>query len=107
MTKIIIRRKNAIWQDRARKYTVLLNGREIATVSNGSEVEFDVEPGKHTVQMKIDWCNSPEFEVDTRAGETVVLECGPNASPLSAFLYITLLKKQYLWLRSRQTVTGL
>ena len=49
MTKIIVRRKKSIWQDRARKYTVLLDGSEIASVSNGSEVDFDVEPGKHSV----------------------------------------------------------
>lgn len=104
MTKIIVRRKNAIWQDRARKYTVLLDGKEIATVSNGSQVEFDVEPGKHSVQMKIDWCNSPKFEVDVRAAEAVTLECGPNASPFSALFYITLWKNQYLWLRGWQQV---
>jgi hypothetical protein len=99
MTKIIVRRTNAIWQDKARQYAVLLDGKEIAAVSNGSEVAFDTEPGKHTVQMKIDWCRSPEFEVDVQA-EAVILECGPNASPFLALFYITLWKNKYIWLRS-------
>jgi hypothetical protein len=99
MTKIIVRRKNAIWQDRARKYTVLLNEKEIAGVSNGSEVEFDVEPGRHTVQMQIDWCHSRKFEIDVPIGKPVILECGPNASPLSALFYITVWKNKYIWLR--------
>ena len=104
MTKIIVRRKKAIWQDRARKYTVLLDGREIARVSNGSEVEFDVEPGKHTVQMQIDWCHSQKFELDVRLAEPVILECGPNASPFSAIFYITLWKNKYIWLRGLRNV---
>jgi hypothetical protein len=98
MTKIIVRRTNAIWQDKARKYTVLLDGKEIAAVSNGSAVEFEAEPGKHTVQMKIDWCCSPMLEVDVQA-EPVVFECGPNASPFLVLLYITLWKNKYIWLR--------
>ena len=100
MTKIIVRRKKAVWQDRARKYSVLLDGDEIARVSNGSEVEFDVEPGKHTVQLQIDWCRSQKIEIDVRVSEPVILECGPNASPFLAFFYITLRKNNYIWLRA-------
>lgn len=99
MTKIIVRRTKAIWQDRARKYNVLLDGKEVTRVSNGSEVEFEVEPGKHTVQMQIDWCSSQKFEVDATAAEPLILECGPNASPFLAFLYVTVWKNKYIWLR--------
>lgn len=106
MTKIIVRRKNAIWQDRTRKYIVLVDGQEVASVANGSEVEFDVEPGVHTVQMGIDWCNSPKFEVHVGATEPVILECGPNASPFSALFYVTLWKSQYIWLRGCQNVSA-
>jgi hypothetical protein len=99
MTKIIVRRTKALWQDRARKYTVLLNEKEVAKVSNGSEVEFDVEPGKHTVQMQIDWCSSQKFEVDASGADPLILQCGPNASPFLALLYISLWKDKYIWLR--------
>jgi len=99
MTKITVRRAKAIWQDRVRDYTVLLDEKEVAKVSNGSEVEFVVEPGKHTIQMQIDWCSSPKLEVDVPPGEPLILECGPNASPFSAFMYITIWKNKYIWLR--------
>lgn len=98
MTKVIVRRANAVWQDKVRKYTILLDGKEIATVSNGSEVAFDVEPGRHEVQMSIDWCTSRKLEIDV-AAEPLTLECGPNASPFSALLYISLWKNDYIWLR--------
>jgi hypothetical protein len=105
MAKIIVRRESAIWQDMARKYTVLLDGVEIAKVSNDSEVEFDVEPGKHTVQMQIDWCHSRKVEVDVFSAEPLVLECGPNASPFSALFYITMWKNKYIWLRGSGEVS--
>jgi len=69
MTKVIIKRVKTKWQDRVRDYVILLDGKEIKRISNGSDVEFIVEPGKHTVQMKIDWCSSLKFDVDIAAGE--------------------------------------
>jgi hypothetical protein len=99
MAKIIIKRKKALWQDRARQYNILVDGREVASVASGAAVEIEVEPGKHVVQMKIDWCNSQKFDVDVGAEQTVTLECGPNASPFLALFYITLWKDKYIWLR--------
>ena len=99
MAKIIIKRKKAFWQDRARKYIIQVDDKEVASVSNGAAVEIEVEPGKHAVQMKIDWCNSQKFDVDVGAEQTVTLECGPSASPFLALLYITLWKNKYIWLR--------
>jgi len=99
MTKVIIKRVKTKWQDRVRDYVILLDGKEIKRISNGSDVEFIVEPGKHTVQMKIDWCSSLKFDVDIAAGESKILECGPNASPFSGLLYIALWKSKYIWLR--------
>jgi|SRR5471032_2028994 len=106
MAKIIVRRKKAIWQDRGRKYIVLLDGAEIARVSNGSEVAFDVVPGKHTVQLQIDWCYSQSFEVNVCLVEPVILECGPNAVPFLQIFYITLWKNKYIWLRDCRNVNS-
>jgi len=99
MTKIIVRRANALWQDRVRKYSILLDGKEVAEVSNGSEVAFDVEAGEHEVQIKIDWCTSRKLEIDVPSAGPLTLECGPNASPFTALLYIFLWKNDYIWLR--------
>ncbi len=99
MTAFVVRRKYISWQDRLRSYRVLVDGKEVAEVANGSEIRVDTNPGKHVVQMKIDWCRSKELEVSIEAGETQVLECGPNATPLLALVYITVLRKEYLWLR--------
>lgn len=67
-------------------------------MSNGAEANIAVSPGKYTIRLKIDWCYSPELEIEITEGETVALECGPNANPFSAFIYILFLKQKYLWL---------
>lgn len=99
MSELIVRRKNAPWQDRIRNYVVLVDGIEVARVANGADVAVRVEPGDHVVTMKIDWCRSKALPVSVRDGQAVVLECGPNSRPLLALLYVTILSQRYLWLR--------
>lgn len=101
-SELIIRRDKALWQDRVRKYQILVDGKNVAELARGDEIAIPLAPGQHTVQMKIDWCTSPKLQVDCSAGQTVVLECGPNANPLVAMLYITIWKSKYLWLRPAQ-----
>lgn len=100
MTKIIVRREKALFHDLLRDYAVLVDGREVARVSNGAEVAFDVAPGKHTIQMKIDWCGSAKLEINPAMGETVILTCGPNGSIVLGILYISIWKNKYIWLHA-------
>jgi hypothetical protein len=102
-SELIIRRDHALWQDRVRKYQILVDGKTVGALARGAEMAIPLPPGPHTVQMKIDWCSSPKLQVDCSAGQAVVLECGPNANPLVAMLYITLWKNKYLWLRPAQS----
>lgn len=99
MTKIVVRRASALWQDRARDYFIVLNGKEVSTLSHGAAVELEVSPGRHTVGVSIDWCSSPECKVDIKLGETIILECGPNSSLLLGILYVSVWRKKYIWLR--------
>ncbi|MYN00971.1 hypothetical protein GTP41_02560 [Pseudoduganella sp. DS3] len=101
-TELIIQRSAALWQDRARKYQVLLDGKFVADIGHGQEVRIALQPGRHSVQMKIDWCTSPALQFDCAAGQAAAFMCGPNAKPFTALLYITLWKGQYLWLRPAQ-----
>lgn len=99
MTKLMVRREKVVWQDRGRSYRVLVDGKVVAQVANGEEVPVPVVSGKHIVQLKIDWCQSEPLEVNVEAGETQVLACGPNSTPLLALLYITFFRRRYIWLR--------
>ena len=94
-----LRRVPALWQDRVREYEVLVDGEEAGRIANDATLALPLAAGEHRVQLVIDWCVSPELRIAVPAGGTVRLECGPNANPLLALLYISLWRNRYLWLR--------
>lgn len=99
MSEIVVSRATALWQDRGRNYRIVVDGHDAGTIGNNGEARIAVTPGRHRVHMQIDWCRSPEVEVDVGAGTERMLECGPNTNPFLSFLYVTVWKDKYLWLR--------
>jgi hypothetical protein len=99
MAELIVRRRTGVLQDMARDYIVLVDGNERGRVADGQEIRLHVEPGRHRVQLKIDWCSSPAIDVDVPAGGAQVLDCGPNATPLTALAYVIFRTGHYLTLR--------
>lgn len=63
-----------------RKFRVLIDGREAGFIHSGDEKEFRVEPGAHTVQVRVDWYRSPEAQVTVTAGEAIALRCGASGT---------------------------
>ena len=100
MAELIVRRRAAWYQDRMRDYIVLVDGSERGRVGNDAEVRVHVERGRHKVQLKIDWCSSPAVEVDVADGAAQVLDCGPNATPLTLMYYVFLRVGRYLKLQA-------
>lgn len=41
-----------------RKIEIYLDGQKKGSIGNGESKEFDIEPGEHRVEAKIDWCSS-------------------------------------------------
>jgi hypothetical protein len=107
MSQIVVRRTKSLWQDRGRAYRILVDGREVACIENDSSVEIRVLPGSHFVRAQVDWCQSPELRVEVKVDDSVALECGPNSTPFLALLYITFLRKNYLWLRRATAQPGI
>jgi len=50
-----------------RAYKVVLDGKVIGTIKDGEQVEFDVAPGRHQLQLKIDWCRSNIVDFENSA----------------------------------------
>jgi hypothetical protein len=99
MAELIVRRRAAWWRDRMRDYIVLVDGSERGRVGDDGEVRVHVEPGRHKVRLKIDWCGSPTVDVDVPEDGAQVLDCGPNATPFTAIFYIIFRTSHYLTLR--------
>jgi len=98
---IILNRKND-YRDFIRKYSVIVDGEEITKIKSGEIKELDIKPGKHKIQLEIDWCKSNALDIDYDQGEEIELKCGNSMKGLRvllAIIYITLLKDKYLWIR--------
>ena len=102
MSVVVIHRGSS-WQDRGRKYRVLVDGGQRAEIGNDETVQVPVTPGEHMLRLQIDWCRSRDLPVSIRHGEILRLECKPNAWPLLMLLYITIWRNKYI---SLDTVTS-
>ena len=92
-------KRGAAFQDKIRSYKILVDGIQVGSIGDESAITVPVAPGRHSVQLKVDWCASPVIEVNMNAGITETVTCGPNSNVLLALLYITFLRKKYIWVK--------
>ncbi len=76
MTTIKLRRINAM-ADWLRSYQIVIDDEVSGKIKNGQEVELEVPPGKHRLQLRIDWCDSNPIEFEL-IDESLTFECGSN-----------------------------
>jgi len=69
MTKLIVTRAEE-WNNKAREYGLYLNEKKIGTIADGETKEFEIKPGSHKINGKVDWCKSPVLEFDVSANES-------------------------------------
>jgi hypothetical protein len=86
-------------KDAIRAYQVELDGEVIGKINRGESVGFDIQPGRHRLRLKIDWCGSPDIDFEIQTGQVLKFECGNNVPALLDLIYITFLRNKYLWLR--------
>lgn len=75
MATIRLERKSE-YINRAREYTIILDGNTVGTISNGETKDFTITKGTHTIRAKIDWCSSPDFNLEIEENETCNLRVG-------------------------------
>lgn len=79
LATIHVRRKSRFGYS-SRKLRVLVDGIEAGWIGSGGEALFDIEPGRHILQVQF-WLESPSegLVVDIQQGETVRFECEPKS----------------------------
>jgi hypothetical protein len=87
----------AMW----RKYRVFVDGQKVGTILYRKTEYLSVRPGRHRVQVRIDWWRSNLVSIDIAEGEDIYLECGSNLKGWRWTLawFSMLLPKGWLWLR--------
>ena len=98
------------YTDKLRAYKIFIDNIYHGDIKSGETKEFTVANGSHIISAKIDWCRSNNLCVDVN-DSIVELEIGPSLTgrkfwiPFIEFLYITLWKNKYLWIRKKENNT--
>ncbi len=105
MTPKIILKRTADNFGRWRKYRVFVDGLKVGTISYGENRHFSVKPGRHRVQVSIDWWRSNLVSIEVEGNSAFHLECGSNWKGwrLTLSLLIPLFlfwPNGWLWLRA-------
>ncbi|MEZ0115335.1 hypothetical protein ABH920_009370 [Catenulispora sp. EB89] len=97
---LVVTRDAAFISDVFRAHDVMVDGVGLAKVKRGKSVRIPVPPGRHQVQMRVDWCLSRPLEIEIPQGGEVRLACGSNRKSGSALKHVIENRLDYLWLRA-------
>lgn len=81
---IRITREKNLWANRLRRFTIVINGQEAATIKRGETIDLPVPAGPFSARATIDWTGSPTFTSTIADGEVLafVVGNGQNVSGL-------------------------
>lgn len=88
-SKLILTRKGE-WINRRQRFKVFINNKEAGLIKNGDTQEYELEPGTHTLQCKINWTSSPVHTVEIKQGINTFLSVS-NGMKYIVPLYIMML----------------
>lgn len=94
--------RTSAYADYLRHYKVLLDNEVICEIADSASKEFTVEPGEHSIYVKIDWARSNKINFNMGDEETITFECSSNIQGvrlLLAILYAIFRSNRYLKLK--------
>jgi len=97
-TGIRLARKQT-YADKWRTYQVFIDDERTGSIREGQSRTFEVQPGRHHVYLRINWCRSPRVAVDCMVGEPVMFVCQGQHNPIKALFAALFAVDQYIELR--------
>jgi len=98
MPSLVITRDRG-YADSIRSYRVLLDGELAGTVTPRGELRLEIGPGKHVVEVRIDWCGSQPMRFTATGHHHIVVRSAVRGWRLVLFpVYILFLHRSYLTL---------
>lgn len=82
--------------DWGRSFDVLIDGRPAGSIAPGETATFSLSPGRHEIQLKLDWGRSQPVAIDLDPGQTARLRCRPRANLLTDIYWITFGRNRYI-----------
>ncbi|MBC3860507.1 hypothetical protein H8K32_00200 [Undibacterium jejuense] len=96
--KLIVSRDSG-YADSLRAYAVLIDGVKIGEIRNAETKEFSIEPGRHNISAKIDWCRTSALDFTAKEGEQLSFVVSSNLRGLRLLLifwYAIVARSKYL-----------
>jgi hypothetical protein len=94
--------RTAAYADRLRDYTIELDGQVLGEMAEGETSTYEVAPGRHQLEARVDWCGSQRVAFSVAADEDVKFVVSSNLGGAKVVLnlwYIAFARKSYLRLR--------
>lgn len=97
MPEIAIKRLSDVRGDGYRTYRIYLDGRRVGKIRAGEELRLPISPGKHRLQLRIDWTASQKLEFEIGEDDGADFVCKPGwTTPWEAFKLMTWGRKRYI-----------
>jgi hypothetical protein len=93
--RIQICRRRTPWTDRLRTYKVRIDGEEVGDLQHGDEQTFEVQPGRHEIQLAVDWGRSQPVQLELAGEDQAQLLCH-GRNPFLALYWITAGRNRYI-----------
>jgi hypothetical protein len=82
-----------------RKYKVFINGAKVKEISSGETWHIPLDPGKHTICLKIDWCKTKSFLFEKIEAANTELVCGASYNDWKANFMAFLKPSKWLYVK--------
>lgn len=87
---LIVEREQSTKHDPIRRYRVQVDDQEVGRLRHGERCEVQLAPGRHEVQVRIDWTGSPVRMIDVRDGDVIRLLVSHRGGMLGRHRYLYL-----------------
>jgi len=92
------------YQDRIRNYLLLVDGENMTEIKPNSSTTVELPENARKIQFKVDWCTSPEFQIENIKNGSIIVKNTMGKNWFSALFlplyYITFGKGKYLTIES-------
>lgn len=86
-----------MWRDRFRDYCVVVDGKRIGSIKDGGAFNTSIEPGVHTIRLRIDWTGSPAIEFEVKDDAPIEFVCSARPALFAALNVIRSVFSRDTW----------
>ena len=81
--------RESVFANSLAKFSVAIDGKKVGTIADGDIVEFTLDPGSHSLRVRMNWTGSPSLTFSVDEGETLNYTCRPaGTNPMLALFYL-------------------